>query len=369
MTRSPLLLPLLAALGMHATGCPAQVASGVKTPSATQMTRAASGCEGAALALPPDAVVAIVDGETIRAADLGDEFAQAEKAALYEYCATVHRMRTRALDDRIHDILVGKAASAAGQSADEFVRARLDQAMASEPTEEEIQAFFSERAGPGAPPLDAVRPQVVAALQREKAGKLVQEMLGSLREGAVIEARLPDVRPPAQDVDVPVHTPTSGPADATVSVVEFADFECPYCSVAAQTLGKMKTLFEGQKVRFAFRHFPLSFHPNARRAAEFTQCAQAQGKFWQLHDKIFANPSAMEESSLRGYLAEVGLDEGLFNTCLESGVAGAQVDLDMKRAQELGVNGTPTFYVNGRKLDEPSPEAIEAAIRAELQGS
>lgn len=360
-------LPLLALPAL--AGCPAQLTNGAKTTAPVKAAISPGGCSSASLAMSPDQVVAVVDGQPIAAKDLGDDLAQAEASALRKYCTEVSQLRSRALDDHVNEMLVKRAAGAEGKTIDEYVRARVEGAMGQEPAEEEIQAFYNERAGPGVPPLETVRPQVVAALQREKAGKAIEDMLTGLKKGAAVEEKLPDVRPPALVVDVPAHTATAGAEDPVVEVVEFADFECPYCSIAADNLGKLKEQFKGQKVRFAFRHFPLSFHPNARRAAEYTQCAQDQGKFWELHDKIFDNAKAMDEAALRTYVKDVGLDEQAFDACLASGKAATQVETDMKKASELGVDGTPTFFVNGHKVDQPTPEAIEAAIRAELAGS
>lgn len=350
--------------------CPAQMTQGGATTSPSRGAQTGPRvCADAALSMQANDIVAVIDGEAIAAEALGAELTQAENAALQEYCGTVSRLRRQALDEHINDVLVKRAAANAGQDVDTFVRARLDPVMNGTPTEEEIQTFYQARSGPGVPPLDDVRPQVISAVQREKAEKAVKDLFAGLREGITIQTRLPDVRPPAQDVDVPGYTATAGAAGAKVEVVEFADFECPYCSIAANNLNQLKERFKGQSVRFAFRHFPLSFHPNAKRAAEFTQCAQAQGKFWPLHDKIFANAKAMDEASLRQYAKDVGLIEADFNACLASGAAAQQVESDMKRAQELGVNGTPTFFVNGRKVEEPSAEGIAAVIDAELQGS
>lgn len=368
MPKLRLLAPLFAAPALFA--CPAQMTSGAKTaPVPLAKVASAGSCAEASLALAPDTVVARVDGQPVTAGDLGPALSDAESAALREYCTSVSRLRKRALEDHVNEKLVTRAAKAEGTSVDEYMRAKVDAVMATEPSEEEVQAFYGARAGADAPPLEAVRPQVVAAIQRERATTAIQGTLTSLRAAAAVEERLPDVRPPALRVDVPAHTATAGAEDPVVEVVEFADFECPYCSIAASNLDKLKQEFAGKRVRFAFRHFPLSFHPNARRAAEFTQCAQDQGRFWALHDRIFANPKAMDEASLRAYAKDVGLDAQAFEACLASGKAGAQVDEDLQRAQELGVDGTPTFFVNGRKVDEPTPEAIGAAIRAELLGS
>lgn len=349
--------------------CPAQLSGGVKTAAPTQKTSLDAGCAAASLQMEADRVIGSVDGAPVKAADLGPALVSAEETALREYCSSVSNMRQQALNDHVNELLVKRQAEQAGLTVDAFVQSKVEAAMAQAPTDADIEAFYQERAGPGAPPLEEVRSQVISALQREQASKAIERMLAEAKAGAVVTMQLPDIRPPAVEVKILAHTATSGPADAVVDVVEFADFECPYCSMAAANMETLKQRFAGQKVRFAYRHFPLSFHPNARRAAEFSQCAHDQGKFWELHGKIYANAKAMDEASLKTYVTEVGLDEAAFDACLRSGKAATEVEQDMQDATGIGVNGTPTFYVNGRKVDSPTVEALEAAIKAELAGA
>src|SRR5690606_29706167 len=160
--------------------------------------------------------------------------------------------------------------------------------------DEEIEAFYKERAPPDAPPVDVVKPQIAAALKREKAAEAFEGLFAELEKGVVVERRLPDVRPSAVEIGVQAHTPTAGAEQPVVEVVEFADFECPYCQVMANALDDVKARFKDKPVRFSYRHFPLSFHPNARPAAEVSQCAREQGKFWEVHDKIYANMDKMD---------------------------------------------------------------------------
>ena len=151
-----------------------------------------------------------------------------------------------------------------------------------------------------------------------------------------------------------------GGADAQVEVVEFSDFECPYCARAGEVVGEIKKKF-GDRVRFSYRHFPLSFHPNAKPAAEHAQCAQEQGKFWEMHDAIFARQRELGGDGLRVAATQAGLDLELLDRCMESGRARQQVEQDMAKGAEIGVRGTPSFYINGYPF-EANPDALEAAI-------
>ena len=159
-----------------------------------------------------------------------------------------------------------------------------------------------------------------------------------------------------------------GPADAKVTVVEFSDFQCPYCSRAATAVDQIKQKY-GTRVRFVFRQFPLPMHQNARAAAEAALAANAQGKFWEFHDKMFQNQSKLERADLEGFAKEVGLDVAAFKKALDSKTFAADVDADMKLGESVAVNGTPTMFINGARVQNPTSfEAISAQIEGQLSG-
>ncbi len=160
--------------------------------------------------------------------------------------------------------------------------------------------------------------------------------------------------------------PSFGPADAKVTVVEFSDFQCPYCSRAASVTTQVKEKY-GTKVRFVFRQYPLSFHDNAQVAAEASLEAHKQGKFWEFHDKMFANQGALDRSSLEGYAKELKLDVTKFKGALDGKAHGAQVKSDLDLGNEVAVQGTPTMFINGKRVENPTDfgavsEAIDAAL-------
>jgi len=159
-----------------------------------------------------------------------------------------------------------------------------------------------------------------------------------------------------------------GPADAKVTVVEFSDFQCPYCSRAATAVDQIKEKY-GTRVRFVFRQFPLPMHQNARGAAEAALAANAQGKFWEFHDKMFQNQSKLERADLEGFAKDVGLDVAAFKKALDSKTYAADVDADMKLGESVAVNGTPTMFINGARVQNPTSfEAISAQIDGALSG-
>jgi len=164
------------------------------------------------------------------------------------------------------------------------------------------------------------------------------------------------------------NAPAFGPADAKVTVVEFSDFQCPYCSRAATAVDEIKKKY-GTRVRFVFRQFPLPMHPNARGAAEASLAANAQGKFWEFHDKMFQNQSKLERADLEGFAKDAGLDVTAFKKALDSKTYAPDVDADMKLGESVAVNGTPTMFINGARVQNPTNfEAISAQIEGALSG-
>jgi protein-disulfide isomerase len=175
-------------------------------------------------------------------------------------------------------------------------------------------------------------------------------------------------RPPAEEIVlIPVEdSPVRGSEAASVTVVEFSDFQCPYCSRAEPIITKLLAEFEGQ-VRLIFKHFPLPFHPQARIAAAAAEAAREQGKFWEMHDLLFQNTEALERDDLRGYAQQLGLDLPRFETALDNSEIDARVERDITEARRVGVNGTPTFYVDGRRLGNHQEKAFRRAIQRALQ--
>jgi protein-disulfide isomerase len=163
--------------------------------------------------------------------------------------------------------------------------------------------------------------------------------------------------------------PVKGPASAPVTVVAWSDFQCPFCSRAVPTVRQIEDAYKG-KVRIAFKQFPLPFHDKAHLAAEAALAANEQGKFWQMHDKLFANQQALDRPALEKYAQELGLDMAKFKAALDSGKFKDKVDAEDKEGAAFGVTGTPTFFINGTRLVGAQPfEAFKAAIDKELKGS
>jgi protein-disulfide isomerase len=151
-----------------------------------------------------------------------------------------------------------------------------------------------------------------------------------------------------------VRAPGRGSSDAPVTLVLFSDFQCPFCSKVEPTLEALEKAYPG-KLRIVWKNFPLEFHVHARLAAAAAAAAHAQGKFWPMHDKLFAHQQALDRGSLEGYAADLGLDVARWKAGLDR--EAAVVDADAKLGATLGVSGTPTVFVNGRRVAGAYPLA------------
>ena len=156
------------------------------------------------------------------------------------------------------------------------------------------------------------------------------------------------LQPPKFEVTGPQDL-SRGKADAPITVIEFSDFECPYCRRAQATLKAVKNAY-GDKVRFVFRHYPLPFHKLAPKASEGSQCAADQGKFWPFHDALFTDGAELTPAALKKLAGKLTLDQAKFDTCLDSGRHAERVAQDSAEGKRLGISGTPTFFINGVRL-------------------
>ncbi|MCI0573808.1 MAG: DsbA family protein [Myxococcaceae bacterium] len=160
--------------------------------------------------------------------------------------------------------------------------------------------------------------------------------------------------------------PLKGKKTAPITIVAYSDFQCPFCSRAVPTLKELETRY-GDKVQIAFKHLPLGFHANAKPAAEASMAAHEQGKFWEYHDKLFANQRQLDRASLEKYAQELGLNMAKFKAALDSGKFASYVDTDAREANSVGATGTPTFVINGRMLVGAQPvDAFARVIDEEL---
>jgi protein-disulfide isomerase len=241
--------------------------------------------------------------------------------------------------------------------------------------------FINGRKLPGAQRIEAFKRIIDEELGRAEAmvkqGVKPQAVYAKIMEKAVEGTARAPSPPPIQPASPPppsvakkidiASAPVRGPKNAPVTIVEFSDFQCPFCGRAVPTLKAIKEQY-GNKVKVAFKNQPLPMHPDARPAAAAAMAANEQGKFWEYHDKLFANQQALDRASLEKYAAEVGLNMPKFKAALDTNKFEQRITADATEATRAGVNGTPTFFINGRKLfGVQSVEAFKAIIDDELK--
>jgi protein-disulfide isomerase len=293
----------------------------------------------------PPPVVASVAGEDITAAELDTEIA----AELVEMRVKLYEARKNALDQLIYQKLVDAEAKKKGLTTDQLLQQEVESKV-TPPTDAEVEAFYQENAGRIRGTLDEVREPVREHLQSERATDLMRGYLEGLEKSAKVERHLDAPRFPVD----PGMAPRIGSAKAPVQIVEFSDFECPYCGGASKTVHEIAEKY-GDKVSIAFMNFPLPMHSSAPKAAEAGMCANDQGKFWEYHDKMFDNQRMLDPLSLVRFATEIGLDANAFQGCLESGKHQADVERDIEAGKKVGMTGTPGFYINGIQLSGALP--------------
>jgi protein-disulfide isomerase len=242
----------------------------------------------------------------------------------------------------------------------------VEQEIASQvvaPTDGDVNSWYQANAArvQGAT-LDQVRGPIRDLLSEQRMDAARSQFLAKLKATTPIAITL---EPPRQQVADAGHA-SKGPANAPIVMVEFSDFQCPFCQRANPAVEQVLKTY-GDKIRFVYRHYPLPNHPDARPAAEAAACAQEQDKFWPYHDRLFANVSSLSASDLKAHASAVGLDAAKFNACVESRQTKEKVDTDIADADSAGVTGTPAFFINGRPLEGAQPfDAFKRIIDDEL---
>jgi protein-disulfide isomerase len=293
---------------------------------------------------------------------LEDELSPLIEGELQRLRIQEYQAKRNALDDLINQKLIAAKAKEKGLTSEEFLRREIDDQLA-EPTEAELQAYYFDRRNLSNVPYEQVKNQLLPGLKRQKTERARQDYIRRLRQSADVKVMLQ--APKVQVAYDPARV--RGNRDAPVTIVEFSDFQCPYCRKANATLQELLEKYK-DRVRLAFRDFPLTeIHPQAQRAAEAARCAGQQGQFWAYHDLLFASPAMLSEEGLKQHARSLGLDATQFDTCLRDGKFKARVEEDLKEGTRAGVSGTPGFFINGTFLSGSQPlAAFERIIESEL---
>ena len=272
----------------------------------------------------------------------------------------LYDLRKQALDNIIDEYLVQQAARSSGLKPDEYV-ARQVRSTTSQVTAREAEQFYGEHkaqldAQTGGRTFSQIEPRLVAALQRQRDQDAQKQLIQKLRAANQVSVLL---QAPRVRVATAGH-PSTGVSSAPITIVEFSDFQCPFCRAAESSLKQVREKY-GDEIRLVYMDFPLGFHPHAMDAARAARCAADQDKFWQFHDALFRDQKKLDPDNLRQTAANVGLDRNKFNACFTEDKHDAGIRQDMAEGNSLGVTGTPTFFINGRELvgAQPAPKFNE----------
>lgn len=310
-------------------------------------------------------VAARVGDRSITVRELDDKWRATAAAQHAEALQAVYDGRRQALDNIIADMLVGEEAKKKGMSPDAYVESEVSKRV-KPVTEADVVTFYQSNTNQmQGRSLEQMSPAINRYLSEQQQETARQALIADLKKaGPAIRVSLDA---PRQTVPLAATDPALGPASAPVTLVEFSDFQCPFCQRVEPTLKQLRMTY-GDKLRIVWKDFPLTqIHPQAFKAGEAGHCAGDQGKYWEYHDRMFANQQALQPADLKKHAADLGLDAGAFGTCLDSSKYGERVRDGVSLGTQLGVNSTPTVFVNGRRFSGAQPyEVFVAAIDEEL---
>lgn len=303
-------------------------------------------------------VVAEVNGAPITDADL----TTAAKDQLKQFDMQVYKIKKSTLDDLIESKLIAEAAQKAGKSAEEYIKINIDDKI-KKPSDDELKAFYeSHKDQVGGKNFDEVKVSITQYLSQRSSAEARNTVLAQLKKDAKVQINL---EPPRVTVEAG-NNPSIGPKGAPIELIEFTDYECPFCTRARPTVTALLEKYK-DKIHYTLRDYPLPFHGNAKKAHEAAHCAGEQGKYWEMNKILFKDSKALQVDKLKGYAKELGLNTAKFDKCLDSGKFGKKVDENQAYGSSIGVNGTPAFFINGIALSGAQPvENFTVIIDAEL---
>ena len=314
------------------------------------------------LALPADTVVAIVDGDEITLGEV-DEFSRVrDRKKVFQLNQQLFELRERALNMMLGERLLAREAADAGITVDELVATFRVEAI----DEREVDAMVEDARRRGAPiAAEQLRPMIRDYLRDQKRSAARERRIRQLKEehakaGKPIAMNL---QPPRVKVPVRTGDPTKG--QGPVEILQFSDFECPYCQRAQPNIHELMVRYDG-KIRMVWKDFPLPGHEHAIAAAVAARCAHEQGKFWQYHDVLFANQHALSAAELRRHGATVGLELETFDACVATGRHQEAIRAELQ-ADDHPIAVTPTLLINGRMVTGAvGVEQLAAIVEQEL---
>ncbi len=300
-------------------------------------------------------VVAEIGGHKVTRAELE----QKETARLLKIRSQYYQAEREAVDAFIDDYLLEQKALQEHLTVVELVKRDLESHI-QDPTEDQLKVYYEGL--DTTEPYDVVREKILFSIRQRRLKKARTEYVRALREQAGVTISL---AAPTESVSIGDNVPR-GPRDAKVQIVEFADYECPYCRQLHPTLKKLEHEFDG-KISLVYMDMPLPMHPRAAKAAEATHCAGAQGHYWDVHDWLFEDATHLEMAQMKEHARALHLNAEQFDKCMDSGEQSAAVKKDLAEAQHLGLNSTPALFINGHFFSGAVKyPALRAIVEQEL---
>ncbi|MFN2480444.1 MAG: thioredoxin domain-containing protein, partial [Pyrinomonadaceae bacterium] len=305
-------------------------------------------------------VFATVNGKPVTSAMIEDSL----KPLVYSARRQIYDLRKQQLDLRVNDLLLVQEAQKRQVTTTALLDAEV-KAKLKPVTDAEARAFFDQNKERINGDFENLKPQIVQYLQEQQSRTTETSFAQQLRRAGAVQTFLREPAAPVYEIATD-DQPTRGAVSAPVTIVEFTDYQCSTCANTQPVLEKIVAEY-GDRVRLVVRDFPLAMHANARKAAEAAEAARAQGKYWEYVALLFANQGALEVPKLKEYATRLGLDRAKFDAMLDSGQTAEKVERDLLDGRQLGINATPTLYVNGRPLDDRTYEGLKAAVEAALK--
>jgi protein-disulfide isomerase len=300
-------------------------------------------------------VLAIVNGRAITESELQ----QRQGAKLLKARDQYYLAERDALNQLIDDVLLETEARREGITTDRLLQVHVKSPVR-DPTEDQLQFFYEGMHTET--PYEDVRAKVLESIRERRMAKARSEYAKSLRNEASVKILL---EPPTAQVAIE-SAPVTGPANAPVKIIEFADYECPFCQRLYPNLKRVQAEYKDQVV-VAYKDFPLPMHKHAEKAAEAARCAGEQGKYWEYHDLLFGGNLGLDPAALKEYATTLSLNVAKFGGCLDSGLEAESVNKDKAEGEQLGLSATPSLFINGHFVSGvPSYEELRDIIAQQL---
>ncbi|NBT58568.1 hypothetical protein EBT16_07270 [bacterium] len=309
-----------------------------------------------------DPVVAEFNGVKVKASEA---FAQV-KTRLFDLEEEIYRTKEQAINEFVDQKILETEAKKQNLSKEQLLEKEAGGAATAEITDKEINDFLASK-GLSLTDKRIKKEDVKEYLKFRQKFEKQQQYVAKLRDNAKVKMLVAEPESPKVTVAVEGQ-PTWGSSKAPVTIVEFSDFQCPFCARAVPTLERIKQEYGPEKVRVVFHHLPLPNHNRAVPASLAASCADEQGKFWEMHNLLFENQAKLEDGDLKEYAKKLGMDATKFADCFDKKAHMSKIETSRKEGEKVGISATPSFVINGVLLQGAQPferfkEKIDRALK------